>query len=83
MEETHLKAQESEKKTPLLPSCWEEGELMKLEGKYVFDEAFSVQSQRKMKVPVCIFYALAGYLTTGWIWKIFAWIENLYIILQV
>lgn len=56
---------------------------MKLEGKYVFDEAFSVQSQRKMKVPVCIFYALAGYLTTGWIWKIFAWIENLYIILQV
>lgn len=56
---------------------------MKLEGKYVFDEAFSVQLQRKMKVPVCIFYALAGYLTTGWIWKIFSWIENLYIILQV
>lgn len=36
-EETHLKAQEKKEKKAALPACWE-GELMKLEGKYVFDE---------------------------------------------
>lgn len=76
MEETHLKAQENKKKpTHFFPSCWEEEELMKLEGKYIFDEALRTVTEQNESG--CVHILCFSHLTAGWIWKIFAWIKNI------